>query len=366
MDWAVNPRAALSRPYDGRPACNYCGNCNRGCPIGDKGSADVTFARRAEKSGRCEIRTGAAAVVLETRGGGIRAVQYVADGRGHRVESPVVVLAAGAVETPRLLLANRSARFPHGLANGSGQVGRNLMETLHWVSTALARESLASFEGLPADAICWNYNAPDGVPGLVGGCRFTSSTQEAGFTGPISYASRIVRGFGPTLKQGVRDAFGRALTVGAIGEFLPNAETRVTLDESHRDERGMPFAKIHARLTANDIARLKFMAERCRASLKDAGAAELVEEYGSYDFFSAPHVAGTCRMGRDARASVVDPNGRTHEIANLYIADASVFPTAGGGEGPSLTIQALAIRTADLIARGKVLPASVRPALRTL
>lgn len=361
MDWVANPRAALSQPYDGRPACNYCGNCGRGCPISDKGSADVTFVRHAEKSGRCEVKSGAAAVVLETRGSGVRAVQYVMDGRGHRVEAPIVVLAGGAVETPRLLLANRSSRHPHGLANASDQVGRNFMETLHWVSTGLAPQSLASHEGLPADAICWNYNAPNGIRGIAGGCRFTSSTQETGFTGPISYASRIVRGFGPALKRGVREAFGRALTVGALGEFLPNERTRVTLDEANRDERGMPLAKIDARLTSLDVVRLAFMAERCRESLQDAGAIELVEEYGSYDYFSAPHVSGTCRMGRDPRTSVVDAFGRAHELSNLYIADASIFPTAGGGEGPSLTIQALAIRTADHIAKKSVLPPSTPP-----
>jgi choline dehydrogenase-like flavoprotein len=273
----------------------------------------------------------------------------------------LVIVAAGAVETPRLLLANRSSRFPNGLANGSGQVGRNFMETLHWVSTAIAPQSLASFQGLPADAICWDFNAPDAVAGIAGGCRFTSSTQETGFTGPVSYASRIVRGFGAELKQGVRDTFGRALTVGAIGEFLPNEDTRITLDHAQRDAHGMPFPKIHARLTAQDIARLKFMAERCRRSLRDAGASELVEEYGSYDFFSAPHVAGTCRMGSEPRASVVNGFGRAHEVANLFVADASVFPSAGGGEGPSLTIEALAIRTADFIARGSVLPASALP-----
>ena len=361
--WVANPRAALSRAYDGRPACNYCANCSRGCPIGDKGSADVTFVRRAERTGRCEVRTGATAVVLESRGGAIRGVQFVAGGRGQRVESPIVVLAGGAVETPRLLLANRSSRFPDGIANGSGQVGRNFMETLHWVSTALVPGSLASFEGLPADAICWDFNGPNGVPGVIGGCRFTSSTQETGFTGPISYASRVVRGFGAALKQGVRDAFGRALTVGAIGEFLPNEHTRITLDEAQPDAQGMPLARIHARLATGDIARLNFMAERCRSMLRDAGAGELMEEYGSYDFFSAPHVAGTCRMGRESGTSVVDAFGRTHEISNLFIADASVFPSAGGGEGPSLTIEALAIRTADFIARGSVLPASA-PAKR--
>lgn len=359
LRFVANSRAALSRPYDGRPACNYCANCARGCPIGDKGSADVTFIRRAERSGRCELRPGAAVTRLEMRRNGtVGAVRYVRRGRGERVETPILVLAAGAVETPRLLLANRSQTFPDGAANGSGQVGRHFMETLHWVSTGLAAEPLNSFQGLPADAVCWDFNRPDRVPGVPGGCRFTSAVLEAGLVGPIAYASRIVAGFGAQLKQGVRDSFGRALSVGAIGEFLPNEHTFVTLDTKERDALGLPLAKIHSHITATDVTRLRFMAETCRRILRAAGASELVEEFGAYDLFSATHVFGTCRMGTDSRSTVVDAFGRAHESANLYITDASVFPSSGGGEAPSLTIEALAIRSADRIATESVLPPS--------
>lgn len=357
MKWVANSRAALSRPYDGRPACNYCANCSRGCPIGDKGSADVTFVRRAELTGRCEIRADAVVVGLESRADGtIEAVRYVANGRAERVESPILIIAAGAIETPRLLLANRNRKFPNGTANGSGQVGRNMTETLSWISTGLATEPLRSFQGLPADAVCWDYNAPDAIPGIVGGCRFTSTVQEIGLVGPISYATRVVGGFGAALKQGIRDTFGRALSVGSLGEFLPNEDTRVTLDEAQRDVYGVPLPRIHSRLTAQDVARLRFMAGQCRRVLREAGVGKLVEEFGSYDYFSATHVGGTCRMGRNAGEAVVDAYGKSHECPNLFIADGSVLPTSGGGEGPSLTIEALAIRAADYIARKSVLP----------
>ena len=359
MKWVPNARAALSRPYDGRPACNYCANCGRGCPIGDKGSADVTFVRRAETTGRCEIRTDAAVVGLESRADGtIEAIRYVAGGRAERVETPILIIAAGAIETPRLLLANRTRRFPSGIANGSGQIGRNLTETLGWVSTGLATEPLRSFEGLPADAVCWDYNAPDAIPGVVGGCRFTSTVQEIGLVGPISYATRVVGGFGAALKQGMRDTFGRALSVGSLGEFLPNEDTRLTLDEAQRDAYGVALPRIHSRLTAQDVARLRFMATQCRRVLREAGVGKLVEEFGSYDYFASTHVGGTCRMGRSANDAVVDAYGKSHDCPNLFITDGSVMPTSGGGEGPSLTIAALAIRTADYIARKSVLPPS--------
>jgi choline dehydrogenase-like flavoprotein len=193
---------------------------------------------------------------------------------------------------------------------------------------------------------------------VVGGCRLTSGVQEIGFVGPISYATRAISGFGAALKQSVRESFGRALTVGALGDFLPNDATRVTIDPAERDANGVPLPRIHSHLTAQDIARLRFMAEQCRRVLREAGVKELVEEYGTYDFFSSTHVAGTCRMGADAGASVVDAFGKTHECPNLFIADGSVMPSLGGGEGPSLSISALAIRTADRIAGATMLPRS--------
>lgn len=357
MNWVANARAALSLPYDGRPACNYCGNCNRGCPIGDKGSADVTFARHAAHSGRCEIRPNAQVTRIETdRHGKVMAVQVVENGQSKRIDAPILILAGGAIETPRLLLANASSRWRHGLANGAGQVGRNLIETLSWNSTGRIAEQLHSFRGLPSDTICWDFNAPNAIPGLVGGCRFSSATREIGWVGPIACATRGVSGFGAELKQGVRDLLGHALSVGAIGEFLPNDGTYVDLDQTQKDELGVPLARIHSRLSAQDISRLRFMAKTCRAILRAAGSVELLEEYGTWDYFSSTHVFGTCRMGADAQSSVVNGHGQAHEIDNLYIADASVFPSSGGGESPALSIQALAIRTADRIATGSCLP----------
>ena len=103
------------------------------------------------------------------------------------------------------------------------------------------------------------------------------------------------------------------------------------------------------------------MAEQSRRALRAAGVTELVEEYGTYDFFSSTHVGGTCRMSADPRGGVVDAFGRAHDCANLTITDASILPTTGGGEGPSLTIAALAIRAADRIAGASILPPSKQP-----
>jgi choline dehydrogenase-like flavoprotein len=346
MIWQENSRAALSVAYDGRPPCNYCGNCSRGCPLGDKGSADVTFIRHAEATGRLTLKAACPVVKMVPGNGNIRAIEYVEGNTRHRVETPLLILAAGAVQTPRLLLANRDSKHPLGLANSSRQVGKNFMESLSWKCSAFIPGLKNSHVGLPADAICWDFNSPDAIPGVVGGCRFNSATNEIGFNGPINYASRAIEGFGQELKDRVRMQFGSILSVGAIGEFLPNERSYIDLDPDKKDRFWMPFARIHSHLGESEIKRLRFMAALCRRLIKEAGG-ELVEEIGTYDHFSAAHVFGTCCMGSDPKTSVVDSNCRSHDHANLFITDASVFPSSGGGEAPSLTIHALAVRAAD-------------------
>jgi choline dehydrogenase-like flavoprotein len=347
LAWVPNPRAALSKPYDDRPNCNYCANCSRGCPRTDKGSMDVTFLRKAEASGFCRIESGVTVTRIEPgpddRVKGIHLVD--ARGKERFLPTPQLVIACGAVESPRLLLASANQHAPDGLANESGQVGRNFMETLSWSSSALHDKPLGSFRGLPSDSVCWDFNAPDAIDGIIGGCRFYSGGLEAGLNGPIAYAQRVVGGWGRAHKTAMRQQFGRLLTVAAIGESLPNQESFVDLDPQTKDSHGTPLARIHSKLAESELLRLSFMAKKAREILHAAGTTEMVEEYGSYDSFSATHVFGTCRMGTDPADSVVDGLGRSFRWKNLRIMDASVFPSSGGGESPSLTIQALALRS---------------------
>ncbi len=343
MAWQENSRAALSAPYDGRPPCNYCANCIRGCPIGDKGSADVTFVRRAALTSNLTLKTNASMVRINAAAtGGIESVDYTDGGALIRQETPILILAAGAVQTPRLLLAN-------GLANGSGQIGRNFMETLHWSSTGLLPGLQNSHMGLPSDAISWQHNAPDAISGVTGGCRFNSNVHEIGLVGPIAYGTRLIGGFGAAFKAEMRDRFGTAISVGAIGETIPDARSFVGLPPDQTDENGIPLPQIHSVLTENSLHLMRFMARTARGLLTAAGVQELAEEGGAWDQFTTTHVFGTCRMGNDSTASVADRNGRSHDHPNLYISDASLFPSSGGGESPCLTIQALATRMADQI-----------------
>ena len=170
---------------------------------------------------------------------------------------------------------------------------------------------------------------------------------EMGVNGPIAYATRVVGGWGREHKQGMRETFGRALGVGGIGESLPNPRSFVDLDPEARDEHGLPLARIHSYLPDRELERLSFVAKTSREILRASGVERIIEEVGTYDQFNSTHVFGTCRMGADPQDSVVDAHCRSHRWKNLYITDASVFPSSGGGEAPSLTIQALAIRAAD-------------------
>ena len=348
MHWSHNSLAILSTPWQGRPGCNYCGQCARGCPRGDKGSVDITFVAQAIASGRCTVQ--AQCHVTEIIPGSddhVASISWIdATGAKHNMKPRALVLACGAVQTPRLLLSNANAHAPNGLGNESGQVGRNFMETLAWTSSALHPESLGSHRGVPADGICWDYNAPDAVPDTPGGVRFSVGMAEMDLTGPINYARRVASGWGHAHRAAMRNSFGHALSVGAVGEFLPNAGTYIDLDPVARDAQGQAIARIHSRIDADALRRLNFMRGKSREILQAAGCGKPFEEFGTYDTFNATHVFGSCRMGSDPRNAVVDPHCRSHRWRNLFIVDASIFPSSGGGESPSLTIEALAIRAA--------------------
>jgi len=346
----ANARAALSIPYDNRPACNYCANCNRGCPRTDKGSVDVTFIRKALATGNLELQT--ESTVLNLVAGAEDQIKHLIfkNKQGiQQVKTRVIVIAAGAIQTPRLLLLSENQYAADGLANESGLVGKNFMETLAWISNGIHPENIASQRGLPADLISWDYNLPDAIPGVIGGCRFGSTVSEANLLGPINYAARVVSGWGKQHQQKMKESYGNVISIGAIGEQLSNPKSFVSLHKHQKDKNGLAKAVINSYLTEMDINRLDFMANKTREILKATGVHDIFEEYGSYDFFSSTHVFGTCRMGNNKEQSVVNSFGQSHRWKNLFIADASVFPSTGGGESPSLTIEALAIRTAEKI-----------------
>jgi choline dehydrogenase-like flavoprotein len=345
LQWEANSRAALSKPYLGRPDCNYCGACNMGCMREDKGSADLTFIAAALTTGRCTLQSDSPVIRIEA-GPHDRVTSVIVGshkGKLRRVHTSHLVVAAGAVQTPRLLLASDH------LANDSGHVGRHFMETVAAVIVALHPEPQHSRRGLPNDAICWDFNAPDAIPGMVGGCRFYNASAEAGMMGLSTFARNAVPGFGRGHAGEVRRLWGHSLSVAAIGESLPNDTARVDLDPYERDEFGVPLARITSRTEEADVSRLRFMSKKCREILAASGATDIIGCATTWDMFGPSHVFGTCRMGDNPATSVVDANLRSHRWHNLWITDASVFPSSGGGEAPALTIAALALRTAERI-----------------
>lgn len=356
LSWTPNNLAVASESIHGRPPCNYCGQCRRGCPRRDKGSADITFLHPARQTGLMALRTGANVTRIEAGPKDrVKGVHY-RDGEGqeHFAPAEVVIVACGAVNTPRLLLMSQDSYAPDGLGNEMGQVGKNFMETLAWTSLGLHPDRLDGHRGLPADAICWSFNAPDSIPGVVGGCRFNPAQLEADIAGPLSYATRVTGGWGRKHMRRMRETFGHALGVSAIGECLPNPGSFIDLDPDRKDSAGQPIARIHSHLGEQELKRLDFMANNCREILAAAGVDELFEEYGNYDFFNTTHVFGSCRMGTDPDESVVNGDLRSHRWRNLFVMDASVFPSSGGGEAPSLTIAALAIRASRRLWEGKI------------
>ena len=346
LELLPNSVAILSEPYRNTPPCNYCNGCVWGCPRKDKGSVDVTFMPLAEKSGKCEVLTNAFVrrIEVEKKGGVKRAkgVYYFdRNGKERFVEGDYVAVACGAVETPRLLLNS-------GI-NENGLVGKNFMETVFYQAVAFHPNRLDSYRGIPIDSVIWKWNQPDPKLGFKGGLRLFPSAGSA--MGPVRYAQRYFDGWGEAFVKNIEKWFGHAIAMGGIGEFLPNKDTFVTVNEKEKDEFGSPAAKIQSFLGESELKILDFMSKTSKEILKESGAEEIVEEYSTYDFFSASHVFGTCRMGKDPAKSVVGQDLRSYEVKNLLVTDASVFPSSGGGDAPSLTIEALSLRAADLLVK---------------
>ncbi|MDX1739469.1 MAG: GMC family oxidoreductase, partial [Alphaproteobacteria bacterium] len=322
-----------------------------GCSRKDKGSIDLTYLKEAVDTGYCTIRPQTNVLrILGNNEDQISAIECF-DGKSvYKIEVRNLIIAGGAIETPRLLLLSKDDHSPNGIGNDSGEVGKNFMETLFWTSSGISNIKLESYRGLPADSICWDYNAPDSIPNTIGGCRFSPSVIEADLAGPEAYATRVAGGWGKQHKSDMARYFGNILSVSGIAESIPHPKSHILLSTTEQDVLGLPKAKISSYVDDLAIKRIEFMAKKCRQILESLDV-KIIEEHSAYDIFSSTHVFGTCRMGDNPKTSVVDPSCRSHRWNNLYIMDASVFPSSGGGESPGLTIQAIALRAASKLAK---------------
>jgi len=350
MTYQPNSLAVLSEVADDRPKCNYCGGCLRGCQIGDKGSVDVTYLRHAAATGRLTLLAETEVQTVETQSDSVSALVAMSKGKLTKIAGDYFILACGAIQTPRLLLNSANSASPDGLCNESGQLGKNFMETLLWTSSGLSEDNWGAHRGLPVDWVSWDFNAPNSIPGVIGGARFGPAQAESDLVGPVAYAQRVVPGWGAAHKSTMRQIFGRAVSVAGIAESLPNSKSFVALAEK-KDNQGLPLALIHSYVDKMAMDRINFMAKTTREIMSAIGVKKIFEEFSSADVFSSTHVFGTCRMSASESMGVVNPNCQSFRWPNLYIMDASIFPSSGGGESPGLTIQALALMATERLAK---------------
>ncbi len=336
------PLAIPTKDWNGRPACISAGTCTMGCKISAKSSIDVTYIPKAEKTGRVELRAECMARKISIGNDGkVRSVVYFdKDGGENEIFARAIVVAGNAVETARLLLLSKSKLFPHGLANSSGLVGKRFMEHLSVFAHGIFPERLDPWRGVPTGGIIQDFYATRTTNGFVRG--WTTSVENEG-QWPLSTANRI-DGWGEEHKARMKEIFGHVVGVASDGEQLPAESNRITLNYSVKDNHSLPVPHITNRWENNDSAMIAAMSKSHAQILEAAGATEVsVHPCVAGD---SSHYLGTCRMGKDPRTSVVDSWCRSHDVANLFIGDGSVFVT-GAAVNPALTISALATRTAD-------------------
>ncbi len=348
--WWPSDSAILQDPYDGRLECNGGGSCDLGCSRRAKGMANVTYWPKALMRGAMlETHARVREITVGRDGLADGAVYYDADGRVQFQPARIVMLACNGVGTPRLLLNSTSSLNPDGLANSTRLVGQNLM--FHPVSmvTGVFEERVDGFKGpLGCDIFSHQFYETDLSRGFVRGVGF----QVVRATGPVTTANGSFGGhvvpWGESHRRVFSEWFAHSLSVGVVGEDLPEPENRVTLDPDLTDSDGIPAPKIEYRLSDNSLKMLEF---------GNARAAEAVEAAGAKDVLVRPHVRtsgyhlmGTARMGDDPGDSVVDRWGKAHDVKNLFIVDGSIFVTAAA-VNPTSTIQALALYIADYVKR---------------
>lgn len=339
IQWAPTPLATLSAPRGAAHPCVYRGFCIIGCSTNAKQSVLLTWIPRALRAG-AEIRDLAMVGRIEMgRNGRATGVHYQREGQWRRQKARHVVVAGYAIETPRLLLNSACPQFPQGLANSSGLVGKYLMTQSNHAVWGTMDEEVRWYKGPPCMAVTEHWNYTDEGKDFPGGYCYLSQ-------GPLPVGwSQIVadnRGlWGLALRQEMAK-YIHAAGLKIVGEVEPQEQNRVELaDET--DQYGLRLPRVIFSYSENDrklIAHaLRFMGQ----ALEAAGGRDLWHDNDT------AHLAGTCRMGSDPSHSVVNPDGRSWDIPNVWVCDGSLFPTSGG-VNPSLTIQALACRIGDRIA----------------
>jgi choline dehydrogenase-like flavoprotein len=340
------PMAINSVQYHGRPACIQDGWCDAGCPTGALANPITIFGDSLARAGvETLYHATAARLITDAAGRRVTIVEYFErDGKRKRLEANLVILAAFAVQTPRLLFNSASRRHPQGLGNSSGLLGRYFMTHGAVNLYGMFSEPTANYLGRTGGQLCSQDNyRKDARVGDVGGYtwRIGSALKLADLGG---IANARVDLFGPALDEFIKKAAVHLGTMSALADNLPNPANRVEVT-NERDRFGIPLAKVTHTLGEDATRTLAAAVTQGRQILAAAGAKEA---------WAAPirteHLLGGTVMGLDATRSVADGYGRTHDVENLYIAGPGLFPTSGA-VNPTFTASALAARTADHIVK---------------
>jgi choline dehydrogenase-like flavoprotein len=342
---------ALTEAHDRRPACHYCGHCSQGCETHAKFSTLYTYIPWALETGNCELvpNAFAAEILIDERGlaGGVRYVDTVTM-KWYEARARVTVVAAGAIESARLLLLSRNRRFPDGVANSSGLVGKNLMEhNQSYVAGLLTRLRSAEArneDGAYGHLILPRVNTYRPSKDFIKGYSLACGGGAPRFPG---YAARLA-GFGAEFKASVKRYYTAPVSFASMIETLPSPDNYVDLDAEVKDVYGLAAPRIHFVNGPNERAMLRHMFDTAEEILRAAGADLTWRAEGPPG--ESLHNVGTCKMGSDPKSSVVDPFCRAHDVRNLFVVDGSCFVSAGY-VNPTITILAIAARVGDYMSR---------------
>ncbi len=334
--------AINSAPRDGRASCQQIGFCFQGCKTGAKWSTLYAEIPSAEATGRLEVRSEAQALRIEHDAGGkVTGVLY-ADGAGkqHMQKARVVCVAGNSIETPRLLLNSSSAKFAQGLANSSGQVGKNYMRHMTGSVYAIFDHPVHMFRGTTMAGIITDESVNNTKRGFVGGYEMETLALGVPFLAAFLEPGAWGRDFSSAM-----GAYDNMAGMWLVGEDMPQTQNAVSLHASEKDQYGLPIPNVAFSDHENDVA--------MRRHAYEAGK-KVYEAVGAKRVFLTPpypstHNLGTCRMSAKPADGVCNKWGQTNDIKNLFISDGSQFAT-GGAENPTLTIVTLAIRQAEYIA----------------
>ena len=334
--------AINSRYRDDRNQCHQLGFCFQGCKMGAKWSTLYSEIPKAEETNNFELREQCHVLQIQhDETGKVTGVVYVdAEGNQQRQRARIVCVAGNSIESPRLLLNSESAMFPDGLANSSGQVGRNYMRHTTGSVYAGFEEPVHMFRGTTMAGIIQDEARHDTSRGFAGGYELETLSLGLPFMPAFLEPGAWGRDYAAKL-----DDYAHTAGMWIVGEDMPQADNRVTLDPEVKDAHGMPAPKVTFTDHDNDVA-MRDHAYKQGSAVYEAVGAKWTHHTPPYP---STHNLGTNRMSEKPEDGVVNKWGQTHDIKNLFVSDGSQF-TTGAAENPTLTIVALALRQADYIA----------------